>query len=111
MNISLYRRYNSRYSYSTDHYQKQSQNRPGNKTSKRGNSATADHSQTKPTTNAGTTNLSDNEQKEGEEWETASESSANMRNNHHENDQPITTEIKPTNRDRTPPKKSFASQR
>ena len=111
LNISFSRRYNSRYSYSTDHYQKQSQNRPANKMNKRGNSATTDHSQTKSTINAGPANLSDNEQKEGEEWETASESSANMRNNHHENDQPIATEIKPINRDRTPPKKSFASQR
>jgi hypothetical protein len=56
--------------------------------------------------------------KEGEEWETASESSANMRTSHHDNtqqQQPIKStavnETKPTNRDRTPPKKSFLSQR
>lgn len=50
---------------------------------------------------------SDNDQKEGEEWETASESSTNMRNGH--------DDTNPTNkslhRGRTPPKKSFSSQR
>ncbi len=113
------RRYNNRYSYSTDHYQHQNPTRSTNKTSKRGSSATTatERQQTKALTNTGNVDLhhqsvSDNEQKEGEEWETASESSANMRNNHHEtNHQASTNEIKSTNRDRTPPKKSFSSQR
>lgn len=109
----LFRRYNNnnRYSYSTDHYQKQNQTRVGPKTNKRGNSATTDRSQVKSTSNIAAGNSSDNEQKEGEEWETASESSANMRNNHHDNDPPSTTDNKPINRERTPPKKSYASQR
>lgn len=107
------RRYNTRYGYSTGHYQQQqSQTRSGNKNNKRANSATTDRQQTKPTINTGTNNLSDNDQKEGEEWETASESSANMRINHHESDPPANSiEIKPINHERTPPKKSFASQR
>ena len=71
---------------------------------------------------------SDNEQKEGEEWETASESSTNMRNGHHENHsmgtKTMNNEMKSTHQDRTPPpappvppptaplpKKSFANQR
>ncbi len=73
---------------------------------------TTDRPQIKTQITTGNTNLSDNELKEGEEWETASESSANMRNNHHENnEQTITNEIKSTNQERTPPKKSFSSQR
>ena len=91
----FHRRYNNRYNYSNEHYQ-QHQTRSLNKTTKRGGSSSAtatDRHQTKPATISGsTTNLrhqsaSDNEQKEGEEWETASESSANMRNVHHDTQQ------------------------
>lgn len=86
--------------------------------------ASSDYKQTKPqTAKASSTtphirhpSASDNEQKEGEEWETASESSANMRPIHTDTNQQPTTkptvhDTKSTNRDRTPPKKSFASQR
>ncbi|CAF4154839.1 unnamed protein product, partial [Adineta steineri] len=50
----------------------------------------------------------------GEEWETASESSTNMRNGHYDNNginNQQTNETKSVNRGRTPPKKSFSSQR
>ncbi|CAF4271638.1 unnamed protein product, partial [Adineta steineri] len=117
-------RYNSRYNYSNEHYQ-QHPTRTSNKTTKRGGSSSiTDRQQTKQKTNSGSNStsinighqsVSDNEQKEGEEWETASESSANMRNSHHDTNQQavksISNEIKSTTRDRTPPKKSFSSQR
>ena len=54
--------------------------------------------------------VSDNDQKEGEEWETASESSTNMRNGHYDNTS-TANESKSIHRGRTPPKKSFSSQR
>ncbi|CAF2823948.1 unnamed protein product [Rotaria sp. Silwood2] len=128
-------RYNNRYNYSNEHYQQQYS---VNKTTKRTSSATATTTTTTTSTdrqpnkqqitkgnninnNNNNINLrhqsaSDNEQKEGEEWETASESSANMRSGHTDTNQQqsvrsTTNETKPTNRDRTPPKKSFASQR
>jgi len=117
----LSRRYNNRYNYSTDHYQQQQhQTRPINKTTKRGTSTVVtsiDRQQNKqPINNNNNNNLhhqsvSDNEQKEGEEWETASESSANMRNNQQQTIKSTINETKAINRDRTPPKKSFSSQR
>lgn len=55
---------------------------------------------------------SDNDPKEGEEWETASESSTNMRNGHPDNHPHSSTTATATNhRGRTPPKKTFSSQR
>jgi hypothetical protein len=57
---------------------------------------------------------SDNDQKEGEEWETASESSTNMRNGHYDSNgtnNVSTNTMKSMPRGRTPPKKSFSSQR
>jgi hypothetical protein len=118
----LSRRYNNRYNYSTDHYQQQQQQhqtRPINKTTKRGTSTVTsiDRQQNKqPINNNNNNNLhhqsvSDNEQKEGEEWETASESSANMRNSQQQTIKSTINETKTINRDRTPPKKSFSSQR
>jgi len=56
---------------------------------------------------------SDNDPKEGEEWETASESSTNMRNGHQDNHHPhsSTATTSTNHRGRTPPQKSFSSQR
>ncbi|CAF2085782.1 unnamed protein product [Rotaria magnacalcarata] len=119
-------RYNNRYNYSNEHYAQQHQVHVPNKTIKRAGSSTAtnDRQQTKQQTMKGSNAIinprlqsaSDNEQKEGEEWETASESSANMRSAGHPEVNPqvaksITSETKSTHRDRTPPKKSFSSQR
>ncbi|CAF1097369.1 unnamed protein product [Rotaria sordida] len=122
-------RYNSRYNYLNEHYQ-QHPTHSTNKTTKRTGSSTitADRQQHKQQTTKGNNNnnnnntnlrpqsASDNEQKEGEEWETASESSANMRSTHTDTNQQqsiksTTNETKSTDRDRTPPKKSFSSQR
>jgi len=125
-------RYHNQYNnYSNEHY---STSRSNTRTAKRGSSTkltNREHQTTKQssptaaatTTTATTSNSihqrhhssSDNEQKEGEEWETASESSTNMRNGHQETNstvvKPTTNEIKSIVRDRTPPKKSFSSQR
>ena len=127
MIVVHFRRYNSRYSYSTDPYsQSRSQTRSTTKTSKRGGSASAiDRKQTKSRTISNTNNtssslhqqsVSDNELKEGEEWETASESSGIVRSNHQDSSQQpanksTADDDTPSNRDRTPPKKSFSSQR
>lgn len=87
--------------------------------SKRGvGSSNNHHRQAKQVTINGTNNnnnntnfrhhsTSDNDQKEGEEWETASESSTNMRNGHDDTN----PTSKSLHRGRTPPKKSFSSQR
>lgn len=115
--------YNNQYGYQQDPYH---QTRVVSKTIKRGGSMkTSDRQPTKSATSTGSNSNyktahnrhhsgSDNEQKEGEEWETASESSTNMRNGHSENVQTnktSTVENKNLNRDRTPPKKSFSNQR
>ncbi|CAF3823317.1 unnamed protein product, partial [Adineta steineri] len=119
--------YNNRYNYSNEHYQQQ---RPtNNKNSKRGGASIVQNQQQRqPIVNGsgggGSNNnnnnnfrhhsISDNDQKEGEEWETASESSTNMRNGHYDNNginNQQTNETKSVNRGRTPPKKSFSSQR
>jgi hypothetical protein len=115
------RHYNNRYNYSNDHYQQQS--RSNNKNSKRGGGGgtlTITNRQPKQAIINGSNNnnnnnfrhhsISDNDQKEGEEWETASESSTNMRNGHYDNTS-TTNETKTIHRGRTPPKKSFSSQR
>ncbi len=118
----FFRHYNNRYNYSNEHYQQQQQQpRSTNKNSKRGNSTTINNRQHKQQIINGNNNnnfrhhsTSDNDQKEGEEWETASESSTNMRNGHYDNsgiNNQQTNEIKSIHRGRTPPKKSFSSQR
>ncbi|CAF0982507.1 unnamed protein product [Adineta ricciae] len=120
-------RYNSRYNYSTDPYsQSRSQTRSITKTTKRGGlSSATDRKQTKSKTVSNSNNtssnlhqqsVSDNELKEGEEWETASESSGIMRSNHQDGSQQPANKSTAAddtsgNRDRTPPKKSFSSQR
>jgi hypothetical protein len=144
---SISRRYHQQYNYSGEHYgtASQHQTRATAKIGKRGaTTKTMDRSQHKrtspirthatmsiatiATTSTNNNNnhhlfrhqsASDNDQKEGEEWETASESSTNMRNGHHDNNQvllvqPIKSNMHETqivNRDRTPPKKSFFNQR
>ncbi|UJR31210.1 hypothetical protein I4U23_018714 [Adineta vaga] len=117
--------YNNRYNnYSNEHYSQSS--RQITKRSKRGGAgsngaSTINNRQQKQHIVNGNNNntnnnnfrhhsTSDNDQKEGEEWETASESSTNMRNGHSDNNQQI-NEIKSVHRGRTPPKKSFSSQR
>lgn len=108
------RHYNNRYNYSNENYQKK---RPANKNSKRISTSAINNRQ--PTNGSNNNNrhhsTSDNDQKEGEEWETASESSTNMRNDHYDTNainSEQTNETKPSNhRGRTPPKKSFSSQR
>ncbi len=120
-----FRHYNNRYNYSNDHYQQQQQQPPrsNNKNSKRVGSLTINNRQQKQAIINGSNNnnnnnrhhsISDNDQKEGEEWETASESSTNMRNGHYDNtglNNSTTNETKSINRGRTPPKKSFSNQR
>ncbi len=113
----MFRHYNNRYNYSNDHYQAQPHSK--NKTSKRGRTLTINNRQQKPAIINGSNNnnnnirhhsVSDNDQKEGEEWETASESSTNMRNGHYDNNS-TANETKTIHRGRTPPKKSFSNQR
>ncbi|CAF0891877.1 unnamed protein product [Adineta ricciae] len=111
--------YNNRYNnYSNEHYQ-QSSRQTTKHTKRNGTSAINNRHQKQHVVNGDTNNTnnnhrhhstSDNDQKEGEEWETASESSMNMRNGHYDNNQ-STNEIKAVHRGRTPPKKSFSSQR
>ncbi|CAF3592208.1 unnamed protein product [Rotaria sp. Silwood1] len=119
--------YNNRYNYSNEHYpqqqQQQQQQRSTNKNSKRGGSSTTNNRQqiiNGSSSNNNNNNIfrhhstSDNDQKEGEEWETASESSTNMRNGHYDTNTintEQTNETKTIHRGRTPPKKSFSSQR
>ncbi|CAF3579594.1 unnamed protein product [Rotaria sp. Silwood1] len=120
--------YNNRYNYSNEHYpqqqqQQQQQQRSTNKNSKRGGSSTTNNRQQiingSSSNNNNNNNFrhhstSDNDQKEGEEWETASESSTNMRNGHYDTNTintEQTNETKTIHRGRTPPKKSFSSQR
>lgn len=58
--------------------------------------------------------ISDNDQKEGEEWETASESSTTMRNDQYDTNAintEQTNETKSNHRGRTPTKTIFPSQR
>ncbi len=122
--MCLLRHYNNRYNYSNEHYPQQQQQRSANKNSKRGVASTINNRQPKQQTINGINNknnnnirhhsVSDNDQKEGEEWETASESSTNMRNGHYDNsgiNNQQTNETKSINRGKTPPKKSFSSQR
>lgn len=54
---------------------------------------------------------SDNDQKEGEEWETASESSEKMRNGYHNNPSTTSNSLKSMHRGRTSPKKTVNYQR
>ncbi|CAF4518616.1 unnamed protein product, partial [Rotaria magnacalcarata] len=94
------------------------QQRPTNKNSKRGGTSTINNRQ--PTNGTNNTNnnrhhsTSDNDLKEGEEWETASESSTNMRNDPYDtnaiNSEQTNETKSSTHRGRTPPKKSFSSQ-
>lgn len=117
--LFLFRHYNNRYNYSNDQYHQRSTN----KTSKRGDTTTASTIKNRQRSINGNNNnnnhrhhsISDNDLKEGEEWETASESSTNMRNGHYDNNgmnNQQTNDIKSiNNRGRTPPKKSFSSQR
>ncbi|CAF1064051.1 unnamed protein product [Rotaria sordida] len=115
--------YNNRYNYSNEHYQQRSTN----KNSKRGSSSIINNRQPKQQIINGSSSnnnnnnnnvrhhsTSDNDQKEGEEWETASESSTNMRNGHYDTNAintEQTNETKTIHRGKTPPKKSFSSQR
>ena len=117
--LNTFRHYNNRYNnYSNEHYQ-QSSRQTTKHTKRNGTSAINNRPQKQHVVNGNTNNTnnnhrhhstSDNDQKEGEEWETASESSMNMRNGHYDNNQ-STNEIKAVHRGRTPPKKSFSSQR
>ena len=133
-----FRHYSNRYNYSNEHYPASHSTRLNvKKTSKRGggvSSSTPTNPHDKPRLNNGNGNgnghnnnnnsnsshnvrhhsTSDNDQKEGEEWETASESSTNMRNGHHENNgssHTPTTTVKSIHSARTQPKKNFHSQR
>ena len=124
--LSSRRHYNSRYNYSNEHYQQQQPSARFNpkRSSKRGGLSAVSTRPQKSQVNNGSNNnnnshprhhsVSDNDQKEGEEWETASESSTNMRTGHHDNNgsghQP-TNDNGSNHRGRTPPKKSFSSQR
>ena len=111
LRIYLLRHYNKRFSYSNQRYQQQHST---NKSSKRGN-LSAVNNQQQAINGSNNNNLyrqsvSDNDQKEGEEWETASESSTNIRNDYCDINTKQTNETKSINRGRTSAKKSFSSQ-
>ncbi|CAF0765008.1 unnamed protein product [Adineta steineri] len=102
--------YNNRYNYSHEHYQQQ---RPTNKKhSKRSDASIIQNQQQRqPIVNGSGSNknnnfrhhsINDSDQKEGEEGETASEPSTNMRNGHYDNTRiknQQTNETKSFNRD------------